>query len=91
MCRAHGGFEPTIVCHSADVAFSCALVNAGAGVSIMPQLLADTAPHDVVLRDLVPAPAPRALMAVYRASAAELSGVRAAVTALRDAADERRS
>ena len=89
MCRAHGGFDPQIVCHSADVAFSCSLVNAGAGVSIMPQLLADTAPADVVLRDLVPAPAPRALLAVYRASAADLIGVRAAVSALRDAASER--
>jgi DNA-binding transcriptional LysR family regulator len=76
------GFEPDIVYETEDVAFKCALVEAGAAVAIMPELLISTAGRRAHCADLSPPVPPRTIWAVHRASARELPSVRATVEAL---------
>jgi DNA-binding transcriptional LysR family regulator len=85
VCR-RAGFEPRIVFETDDIAFTCALVNAGLGVAIMPRLLLANAPVPVATRALHPAVPPRRISAVHRASAGGLASVRVALTHLSDAA-----
>jgi DNA-binding transcriptional LysR family regulator len=79
LCREHG-FEPRIAFETDDIAFTCALVNAGAGVAIMPELLVSTAPEPVATQAL--GVGPRQILALHRASATGLASVAAAVAAL---------
>ena len=79
LCRAHG-FEPRIAFETDDIAFTCALVNAGMGVAIMPELLVSTAPEPVATQPLDIGP--RRIFALHRASATGLPSVAAAVGAL---------
>jgi DNA-binding transcriptional LysR family regulator len=79
LCHEHG-FEPRIAFETDDIAFTCALVNAGAAVAIMPQLLISTAPEPVATHALDIGP--RRIFALHRASATGLASVTAAVGAL---------
>jgi DNA-binding transcriptional LysR family regulator len=79
LCRAHG-FEPRIAFETDDIAFTCALVNAGMGVAVMPELLISTAPEPVATQRLDVGP--RRIFALHRASATGLASVAAAVGAL---------
>src|ERR671935_392637 len=79
LCRAHG-FEPRIAFETDDIAFTCALVNAGMGVALMPELLVSTAPEPVATQPLDIGP--RRIFALHRASATGLPSVAAAVGAL---------
>jgi DNA-binding transcriptional LysR family regulator len=85
VCR-QAGFEPRIVFETDDIAFTCALVNAGLGVAIMPCLLLANAAEPIATRDLEPAVPPRRVSVVHRASAEGLTSVGAALTALTEAA-----
>ncbi len=85
-CR-EAGFEPQIAFETEDMPFTCALVNAGAAVAIMPDLLIATAGRHVCCREMDPPVPPRAIFAVYRASAGELPSVRAAIDALTASSD----
>ena len=79
LCNAHG-FEPRIAYETDDIAFTCALVNAGMGVAIMPELLVSTAPEPVATQDLDVGP--RRIFALHRTSATGLASVAATVDAL---------
>jgi len=79
LCHEHG-FQPRIAFETDDIAFTCALVNAGVGVAVMPQLLISTAPEPVSTHALDVGP--RRIFAVHRASATGLASVAAAVGAL---------
>jgi len=83
---ALAGFEPQIAYETDDIALTCALVDSGLAVAVMPQLLLGTAAAELVTRDLSPAVRPRRISAVYRASANGLASVDAALGALTDAA-----
>jgi DNA-binding transcriptional LysR family regulator len=83
---AHAGFEPEIAFETDDIAFTSALVNAGVGVAVMPQLLVGTAARPMVARELAPAVPPRRISAVSRSSARRLASIEAAVGALVNAA-----
>jgi DNA-binding transcriptional LysR family regulator len=85
VCR-RAGFEPRIAFETDDIGFTCAIVNAGLGVAIMPRLLLMNSPEPIATRELDPAVPPRRISAVYRASAAELESVRVALAALTKAA-----
>jgi DNA-binding transcriptional LysR family regulator len=65
-----------------DIGFTCALVNAGAGVAIVPELMIGA--HAV---RRVPLGTFRNVHVVHRASAAALPSVRAVIEALFDAVD----
>jgi DNA-binding transcriptional LysR family regulator len=86
---AEAGFEPQIAFETDDIAFARALVEAGAGVAIMPELLVATAPGPLPTADLSPRVPPRRISAVHRASAAGLASVEAALAALTEAASQR--
>jgi DNA-binding transcriptional LysR family regulator len=77
------GFEPNIAFETDDVAFTCALVNAGAAVAVMPEMLLATAPVPIVTRPPDPPVGPRRVFAVHRTSARGLASVAAALEALR--------
>jgi DNA-binding transcriptional LysR family regulator len=77
------GFEPDIAFETDDVAFTCALVNAGAAVAVMPEMLLATAPVPIVTRAPDPPVGPRRIFAAHRASAGGLASVAAALEALR--------
>lgn len=79
------GFEPRIAFETDAIAFTAALVNAGLGVAIMPELLINTSPEPIATRDLDPPVPPRRISAMHRSSADELAPVRAALAALTDA------
>jgi DNA-binding transcriptional LysR family regulator len=79
VCNARG-FEPRIAYETDDIAFTCALVNAGMGVAIMPELLVSTAPEPVATQELDVGP--RQIFALHRSSATGLASVAAAVDAL---------
>jgi DNA-binding transcriptional LysR family regulator len=85
MC-ARAGFEPRIAFETDDIAFTCALVNAGVAVTVMPDLLVGTAAHSILTRDLSPTLPPRRISAICRASARGLPSIETAMTALADAA-----
>jgi DNA-binding transcriptional LysR family regulator len=86
LCQAHG-FEPRIAFETDDIAFTCALVNAGVGVAVMPALLISAAPEPVATQPLDVGP--RRIFAVHRATASGLASVTATVGALADAAAAR--
>jgi DNA-binding transcriptional LysR family regulator len=77
------GFEPDIAFETDDVAFTGALVRAGAAVAVMPALLLATAPEPVLGLPLDPEAEPRRIFAAHRASARSLASVAAALRALR--------
>jgi DNA-binding transcriptional LysR family regulator len=79
----HAGFAPDVVYETDDVAFTAALIDAGAAVAVMPELLLATAPFPIATRTPDPAVGPRRIFAVHRASAAGLASVQAALGALR--------
>jgi DNA-binding transcriptional LysR family regulator len=80
-CRI-AGFEPDITFHTDDSTFTCALVAAGAGVALMPALLAATSGHPVIAREIQPTIPPRRIAAVHRPGAARLRAISAALDAL---------
>jgi DNA-binding transcriptional LysR family regulator len=77
------GFAPNIAYETDDVAFTAALINAGAAVAVMPELLVATAPVPIATRSPEPPVGPRRILAVHRASAGALASVAAALRALR--------
>lgn len=83
---AREGFEPRVAFETDDIAFTCTLVNAGLGVAVMPQMLLATAARRMATAVLSPAVPARRVLAVYRAGAAGLASVEAAVRALAAAA-----
>jgi DNA-binding transcriptional LysR family regulator len=83
MLCERAGFEPDIAFETDDVAFTCALVRAGAAVAVMPALLLATAPEPVLGLPLDPPAEPRRIFAAHRASAGPLASVAAALRALR--------
>jgi DNA-binding transcriptional LysR family regulator len=89
ICR-RAGFEPQIAFETDDIAFTCALVNAGFGVAIMPRLLLANAPVAIATRALDPAVPPRRIAAVHRTSADRLASVGVALEALAYAAARHR-
>jgi DNA-binding transcriptional LysR family regulator len=88
LCR-RGGFEARIVFETDDIAFTGALVRAGLGVAVLPQLLIGTAAEPIPTRELDPRVPPRRISAVYRSSAGGLASIQAGVRALADAAAAR--
>jgi DNA-binding transcriptional LysR family regulator len=83
---ARAGFEPHVAFETDDIAFTCALVNEGAAVAIMPHLLVTTAGRPIRTRTLAPSIPPRRISVAYRASARRLASIQAALDALRDGA-----
>lgn len=81
VCRA-AGFTPRARHHADDFATVLALVAAGQGVSVVPQLAAADAPAGV---RLIPLPTRRRTRIAYRHGAAAHPAVTAFVTAIRDA------
>ncbi len=81
VCRA-AGFSPRVRHHADDFAAVLALVAAGQGVSLVPQLPAAQPPPGV---RLVPLAAHRRTRITYRRGAADHPAIAACVTALRDA------
>jgi DNA-binding transcriptional LysR family regulator len=88
LCR-RAGFEPRIAFETDDIAFTGALVRAGLGVAVLPQLLIGTAAEPIPTRELDPRSPPRRISAVHRSSAGELASIQAGVRALADAAAAR--
>lgn len=82
------GFRPRAVAESADFAAQLALVAAGAGVALVPDLAADPVPSGVRLARPVPA-VERNTAAAVRVSAAGDAGLRTVVGALVAAAELR--
>jgi DNA-binding transcriptional LysR family regulator len=85
LCRREG-FEPDIAFETKNMAFLCALVNAGTGVSVMPRMQIATAPERVATREIDPPVPPRRIVAASRKSASELSSVRAVLDVLTEVA-----
>ena len=83
---ARTGFEPHIAFETDDIAFTCALVNEGVAIAIMPRLLVTTAGQPLQTHTLAPSIPPRRISVAYRASAHQLPSIQAALAALRDAA-----
>jgi DNA-binding transcriptional LysR family regulator len=83
-CRI-AGFEPNVTFETSDSTFMCALVDAGAGVALMPALLVTTAARAVTTRAPQPAPSPRRIFAVHRSKAPRMPSIHKAVDALRTA------
>jgi DNA-binding transcriptional LysR family regulator len=81
-CRA-AGFAPRVRHHADDFTAVLALVAAGQGVSLVPQLGAEQAPAGVALR---PLPVRRRTRVAYRRGAGRHPAVAACVAALRAAA-----
>jgi DNA-binding transcriptional LysR family regulator len=77
------GFAPDIAYETDDVAFTAALINAGAAVAVMPEMLLAMAPMPMVTRPPDPPVGPRRVLATHRASADGLASVSAALDALR--------
>jgi DNA-binding transcriptional LysR family regulator len=86
---AHHGFEPEVAFETDDIGFTCALVNAGLAVALMPELLVLSAGARVRALPAQPPLEPRRLFAAYRESADGFESVRALVGALAAAAAER--
>jgi DNA-binding transcriptional LysR family regulator len=86
---ARRGFEPEVAFETDDIGFTCALVNAGLAVALMPELLLRSAAAPVRAVPTRPALPPRRVSVAYRASAEELGSVRELVEALSGAARDR--
>jgi DNA-binding transcriptional LysR family regulator len=87
-CARHG-FEPEVAFETDDIGFTCALVNTGLAVALMPELLVLSAGVPVRALPARPPLDPRRLFAAYRDSARSFESVRALVEALVAAAAER--
>jgi DNA-binding transcriptional LysR family regulator len=87
-CARHG-FEPEVAFETDDIGFTCALVNAGLAVALMPELLLRCAGTRVRAVALRPRLEPRRLFAAYRESAESFESVRTLVGALAAAAARR--
>jgi DNA-binding transcriptional LysR family regulator len=85
LCRSEG-FDPHVAFETTNMAFLCALVNAGAGVAIMPRMQIATAPEPVTTREIEPSVAPRRILAAYRTSASRITSVQAMRGALAEVA-----
>jgi DNA-binding transcriptional LysR family regulator len=83
---ARRGFEPEVAFETDDIGFTCALVNAGLAVALMPDLLVRSAAAPVRAVPTRPALPPRRVSVAYRATAEQLDSVRELVGALSDAA-----
>jgi DNA-binding transcriptional LysR family regulator len=79
---ARRGFEPEVAFETDDIGFTCALVNAGLAVALMPELLLRSAAAPVRALPTRPALPPRRISVAYRATAEELGSVRELVRAL---------
>jgi DNA-binding transcriptional LysR family regulator len=86
VCRA-SGFDPRVRHHADDFATVLALVGAGQGVALVPELAADRPPPGV---RLMPLPTRRRTRIAYRRGAAGHPVVAAFVTAIRAAASAQR-
>jgi DNA-binding transcriptional LysR family regulator len=84
-CARHG-FEPEVAFQTDDIGFTCALVNAGLAVALMPELLLRSAGAPIRALQTRPALPPRRISVAYRASAERLTSVRELVAALEAAA-----
>jgi DNA-binding transcriptional LysR family regulator len=73
---ARRGFEPEVAFETDDIGFTCALVNAGLAVALMPELLVRSAAVQVRTVPTRPALPPRRIFVAYRATAEELASVR---------------
>jgi DNA-binding transcriptional LysR family regulator len=82
VCRA-AGFKPRARHHADDFQTALALIAAGQGVSLVPQLAAATPPGNV---RLVPLPTHRRTKIAYRHGASRHPAILAFVSAIRDAA-----
>jgi DNA-binding transcriptional LysR family regulator len=80
----HGGFAPRVRHHADDFAAVLALVAAGQGVSVVPQLAAGQPPPAV---HLIPLAVRRRTRVAYRRATADQPAVAACVAALRAATD----
>jgi DNA-binding transcriptional LysR family regulator len=87
-CRA-AGFTPRIVHRADDALLFQALVAAGLGIGLLPEL-ACTRSSDVRFTPVLPAPPRRRVSALARRGAAQRPSLRAALDALRRSADEAR-
>jgi DNA-binding transcriptional LysR family regulator len=87
-CR-DAGFEPEIAFETDDIGFTCALVAAGLGVALMPELLLRTAAGRPDTIPPEPALPPRRIYVAFRRAAERLAGVRAGLDALARAAAPR--
>jgi DNA-binding transcriptional LysR family regulator len=76
------GFEPQIAYETDDIGFTCALVEAGLAVALMPALLLSTAARRPPTITTAPPLPPRRIYLAYRRSAASLPTVRAGREAL---------
>jgi DNA-binding transcriptional LysR family regulator len=84
-CARHG-FEPEVAFQTDDIGFTCALVNAGLAVALMPAMLLRSAGTPIRALSTRPALPPRRISVAYRASAERLTSVRELVAALEAAA-----
>ena len=80
-CR-DAGFEPQIAYETDDIGFTCALVEAGLAVALMPSLLLSTAARRPPTTNTEPPLPPRRIYLAYRRSATALPTVRAGREAL---------
>jgi DNA-binding transcriptional LysR family regulator len=65
-CHA-AGFEPRIAFQNDDYSAILGFVAAGVGVALIPDMITRSLRHDVRIRELVPAPEPRPISAVFPA------------------------
>lgn len=79
---AQAGFEPWIAFETDDIAFTCALVDAGLAAAIMPRTLLRTAPSPVRTARPRPEVAPRLIHAAVRPSRARTPAATAFIEAL---------
>lgn len=86
---ARQGFEPEVAFETDDIGFTCALVNAGLAVALMPELLLRCAGTPVRAVPLRPRLKPRRVFAAHRESADSFESVRTLVRALTAAAVRR--
>ncbi len=63
---AEAGATPAVVCESPGYALVCALVSAGLGVAVVPEMVAAMSPAPVAVRRLEPAAFRRTISVVHR-------------------------
>lgn len=66
---AEAGATPAVVCESPGYALVCALVSAGLGVAVVPEMVASMSPAPVAVRRLEPAAFRRTISVVHRGNA----------------------
>ncbi len=66
MALAEAGATPAVVCESPGYALVCALVSAGLGVAVVPEMVASMAPAPLSVRRLEPASFRRTISVVHR-------------------------